>query len=232
MMDVYLIAGQSNALGISPVSGMSEQYSFSSLLYQASNVSVPQERRIVPVCPGLGADESKFGLELGAAKAFSDGRVGFIKYASDGTSLYDRWSAAGEDFLGLKQTFSEGMRAFEELGHAPRVRGMLWMQGENDASFEYQAEAYEENFRAFVARVREFAGEIPIAVGQTNPSNPCLPFSDAVNRAKKRVAEDTRGVLFVRTDDLTHLIDNYHYTAADMMALGERLAAAIKENLV
>ena len=41
MMDVYLIAGQSNALGISPVSGMSEQYSFSSLLYQASNVSVP-----------------------------------------------------------------------------------------------------------------------------------------------------------------------------------------------
>lgn len=225
-----MIAGQSNALGISPVKGLlNKEFYFDSLIYQASNVRVPQERRIVPVSLGLGADKQKFGLEIGAALALSGERCGFIKYASDGTSLYDRWSLGGEDFNGLKETFFSAMDAFSKKGHKPRLRGILWMQGENDASSAEQAAVYCPKLKQFIAAVRSYAGEVPFVIGETNPQNPCLPFADQVNAAKKIAAEEMENVYFVPTGDLTELIDHYHYSADNMLRIGERMAKIFKE---
>lgn len=229
-MDIYLIAGQSNALGISPVKDLPESFSAADvLIYQASNVHVPHERAIVPVQPGLGADGQKFGLELGIARAFAGKKVGLIKYASDGTSLYDRWSLGGEDFIGLKQTFEDGIAAFAERGLKPRVRGMLWMQGENDASFAEQAAVYKKKLKEFISAVRTFA-DVPFVMGETHPCNPRLPYSAEVNEAKRSAASEMSEVYFVPTDDLVELIDGYHYTAKNMLELGERMAKILIEN--
>ena len=55
MTNTYLIAGQSNALGISPVSNLAQPCEYPGVfLYQASNVSVPFGHTIITVRPGLG----------------------------------------------------------------------------------------------------------------------------------------------------------------------------------
>ena len=205
MTNTYLIAGQSNALGISPVSDLAQPCEYPGVfLYQASNVSVPFGHTIITVRPGLGIKEDKFGLELGAARACRGERTCLIKYASDGTSLYDRWSPGGRDFLGMKETFLLGMAAF-------------------------RAAAYGENLKSFIGAVRAFAGDIPFAVGETNPHNAALPYVGAVNAAKRRAAKECGRVIYVPTGDLNDLADMYHYGAADMRALGERLMRALQE---
>lgn len=227
-MDIYLIAGQSNALGISPIKDLKGEHFYpNAMLYQASNVHIPCENTVVPIRPGLGADVHKFGLELGAALAFDGRKVGFIKYTSDGTSLYDRWSENGEDFVGLKETYFAGMEAFCKLDSSLRVCGFLWMQGENDAGDRIQAEAYREKLFDFIGKVRQFAGQVPFVLGETNPFNAVLPFSAAVNEAKKIVAQELPAVIYVPTGDLVQLIDNYHYSADNMLRLGERMAKAL-----
>ncbi|MGN1077577.1 MAG: sialate O-acetylesterase, partial [Candidatus Gallimonas sp.] len=203
---------------------LKEKYFFpNALIYQASNVRVPAEKTIVPVRTGLGADDTKFGLELGAALAFAGESVGFVKYASDGTSLYDRWSPGGADFIGLKGTFTSGMAEFSAKGLNPRLCGILWMQGENDASFEHQAAVYGQKLREFIAAVRSYAGEVPFVVGETNPHNPYLPFAEKVNVDKRLATKEVPDVRFVSTEDLTDLIDNYHYGADHMLELGKRM---------
>jgi hypothetical protein len=230
MTNTYLIAGQSNALGISPVSDLAQPCEYPGVfLYQASNVSVPFGHTIISVRPGLGIKEDKFGLELGAARACRGERTCLIKYASDGTSLYDRWSPGGRDFLGMKETFLLGMAAFRAAGFDPVLKGVLWMQGENDASFPAQAAAYGENLKSFIGAVRAFAGDIPFAVGETNPHNAALPYVGAVNAAKRRAAKECGRVIYVPTGDLNDLADMYHYGAEDMLALGERLMRALQE---
>jgi hypothetical protein len=69
-----------------------------------------------------------------------------IKYASDGTSLYDRWRSEGrigEDYKGLLQTVRDAVLG---CGREVELKAMFWMQGENDASYLHQAEEYQKNW--------------------------------------------------------------------------------------
>ncbi len=232
-IDIYVIAGQSNALGISPVPHDAEKNNKTlskTLIYQRYNINTDVADSVLKVRYGLGIDKTKFGLEIGAASFFASvkGKFGLIKYATDGTSLFDRWNAfgdGGEDFQNLNDTISAGLLNYIKLGFEPRIKSFLWMQGENDAIYTEQAQSYERNLEEFIKKIRLLYGEeIVIVLGQTNPSNPCLPFADKVNEAKIHVSERFRAVKYVKTDDLNKLIDNYHYSAENELELGKRMA--------
>ncbi len=109
-IDIYLIAGQSNATGYSKISDCEAAYAwapelengFSNIHYAGnsrSNGGTNRDRDIdwQKVCLGLGANSDLFGPEAGMAKAMSEyyneesGRhAGFIKYAYGGSSLLNR----------------------------------------------------------------------------------------------------------------------------------------------
>ena len=211
--DIIIIAGQSNALGLSPA---------------PENRNKPFFGALTRCAFGLGKDENRFGLEMGAAEVLhnKNGNFGIIKYASDGTSLYDRWlPPLGEDFNGLIGAAERGLSAFIKAGFWPRVRALLWMQGENDAIYREQAKAYEENLFSFIAAVRKnLDNEIVFSLGETNPHNAVLHYAADVNAAKQKAANKLHNVFFIPTGDLTGLIDNYHYRADEELALGKRLA--------
>ena len=212
----YVIAGQSNALGITPVPANAENQDLGdSLFYQRCNVPLNTSGSLMKIRFGLGSDESRFGLEAGAARALRQvaGKKCIIKYSSDGTSLFDRWnSRGGEDYNNLIKTVSEGYEKLVLAGYAPEFCGVLWMQGENDAIFEEQADAYEENLLNFIAAIRKIYGEdLPFVIGETKPDNPRLPFALKVNSAKRRVCGALENVFYVPTGDLKGLIDGYHY---------------------
>lgn len=109
-IDIYLIAGQSNATGYSVISDREAAYAwapelqtgFTNIHYAGnsrSNGAGDRDRDIAwqNVCLGLGANSDLFGPEAGMAKAMSEyyneengKHAGFIKYAFGGSSLLNR----------------------------------------------------------------------------------------------------------------------------------------------
>ncbi len=234
-MEVYVIAGQSNALGISPVAGVVKKQDFDGILiYASSNRPSPRFGKVLPMGYGFGADEQKFGLEAGIAEVLKSRHKEalLVKYASDGTSLYDRWNPtlSGEDYRGLLCALCAAEEWMRQRHENPEWKGFFWMQGENDALFEEQAEYYHENLLTFISAVRERLGDrLPFVIGESDPENERLTYVSMVNGAKKRASQELRDVLFVPTGDLTQLIDSFHYTAENMLKLGRRMALKIIE---
>lgn len=234
IVEVYIIAGQSNALGLSPVPENDfDKKSANILFYQESNVRVPAQKELVAVRYGLGIDQWHFGLEVGAAQVLEKEKIRacIIKYASDGTSLYDSWKArgkVGEDFVNLKNAIENGISLLKKRACEVKIKAMLWMQGENDAIFFEQASEYQSNLQDFIEEIRQNFGEdLCVAIGQTNPNNMYLPYAEAVNKAKKNISQKMKNVFFVKTRDLNDLCDRYHYGTENELQLGKRLMEAV-----
>ncbi len=110
VLDLYLVAGQSNAAGSTKISSKEEifefapelKYGFSNVLYSGT-VPTPGAPRVVSwkkTTYGLGRTSEHMGPEAGMAKALSayynkeTGRTaGIVKYALGGTSIRN-WSSA------------------------------------------------------------------------------------------------------------------------------------------
>ena len=89
-VNVLLIAGQSNALGISPYGELPPEvlHTYSTDIFFRTNTENPHNGVWQKVRPGLGFRADRFGLELPAA-ACLEGRGEpwvIVKYASDGTA--------------------------------------------------------------------------------------------------------------------------------------------------
>jgi len=183
MADVYLIAGQSNALGVSPCAGLPPDFknNGSVMLYQSGAFSGVRAidpavcGRFIPVRPGLGHAADYFGLELGMAAALTDGAY-LIKYACDGTSLYREWrppstgplpagfmpnyinpnaTAAGAHYAGLIACVRNGLAELKRVyGLRGVLRGLAWNQGGSDALGEDSAATYGDNLTTFIRDVR------------------------------------------------------------------------------
>lgn len=110
VLDLYLVAGQSNAAGSTKISSTAEifefapelKYGFSKVLYSGT-IPTPGAPRVInwkKTTYGLGRTSEHMGPEAGMAKAFSayynkeTGRTaGIVKYALGGTSIRN-WSSA------------------------------------------------------------------------------------------------------------------------------------------
>ena len=233
-VNILLIAGQSNALGISHVAGLptEKQVGYDIPIFFGTNTENPHAGRWILVTPGLGSKADRFGLELPAASILStlEGEWAIIKYASDGTALYDRWNKArsAEDYNGLIDTIRAACAALRAEGKTPVFRGLLWQQGCSDAIKEHKAAEYEENLRAFLRNLRsETAADLPVAIGSVHEFSEHMPHRATVIAAQKAVtAEDPRAV-FVPTTDIEQMFDNWHYTPECEWELGIRLCNAV-----
>lgn len=95
-IDVYLIAGQSNAVGVARLELLDDQYKQEYphvWLFNGGDGPVDEYLQWVHVRPGQGtiaADTPMFGPELGMASVLqkADAPVAFIKYAYGGTAIY------------------------------------------------------------------------------------------------------------------------------------------------
>ena len=111
-IDVFIISGQSNALGISHIAelGLTETYPEVMIYYDGENgqANGQSAARWNIVKPGLGLDSRYFGPEIGMSqvlRSFYDGdegkRVAIIKYTWGGTSMWDWWLSPTSVAAGL-----------------------------------------------------------------------------------------------------------------------------------
>lgn len=158
----------------------------------------------------------------------------------------------GVQYLRFVENFKSVYGELKANGYAPVVKGMAWMQGENDLG---EPGAYEVLIKAFISDIRkDIAGitgndddlSMPFVIGEIATSiseynNPLVP---TFNEMQRRVAGSVSGVYTVPTADLIIVDENgkqangdpYHFSGKDMVTLGvrfgEKLLEAADETIV
>jgi len=199
-VQVYLIAGQSNADGRAPGSGLPT----TPVNLQAPQADVPcfyrTSRSATPVYetlrPGASGTVGAFGPEITLGRSLADwvaanqpaNKVAFIKYAVGGTSLSADWKAGGTgtntgdgvQYKTFQTVVTAGLAALDAdsslSGYTKRIAGIIWVQGEKDSLTAVESQAYEANLTAFIADVRlTYGANLPFFFSRLSDNQTAYP---------------------------------------------------------
>jgi len=237
-VDVYFIAGQSNATG----QGYSEN--IPSTFVVDTRVEIYHSSGIVSTgaantwmtlrAASEGTDDCNLGLRFGPELGFGNAiqsayptrKIYLIKHATSNTGLAGDWAPGssatdtghfGPEFQIFVSTVDGGLQALRDRGLAPVLRGMLWQQGERDVDEGGSAATdYGKNLAAFVARVREQwnAPNLLFVYGFIYPASNHGVARDQVRKGQADVDQDsgtalaTKGAFVVNTDALSLRADD------------------------
>lgn len=261
-VDVYLLGGQSNMQGKGKTNSIpAGQEAVTGMLYYYSGPlagSTSPDTLYTNVTP-TGASSGMFGPEVGFANRIKELRSGvpmaLIKYAVGGTSLINGWKPGtnatdtanwGPQFSGFVNTMNAGLTALRVAGYQPRIVGMLWQQGEEDAKNVADAGMlYESNLVHFISRLREqFAADIApegmrFVQGTVLPYAPAggfvaafFPARQAVNMAKFNTDENSGMSVAVSNTSTVVCDDIITPTKAQILSDGDEVHLAAEGQLM
>jgi iduronate 2-sulfatase len=250
--EVFSVAGQSNCDGrgqasdlTGPLSKWAKPQDDVLIAYSCSKLRGPilsseGFRSLQPgwsVAPGKNKPtklpSGTFGPEVsvgrGMADRLKDKKVALIKFAEGGTSLAKDWNPDAKDRLysAFLDFTKKSLKELKDKGHTYTLRGMIWHQGESDASLT--ADEYQKLLTAFIARVRmdlEVA-DLPFGIGEVFDNGK----RDTIRAAQKATAEKVKGAFFVASDKLKTFDGGTHFDAASQIELGERFATGMTKAL-
>lgn len=178
IVDVYILAGQSNAAGRALIANVEmDPGGYGSAAADLSNTSVklwhsstlaggPSPNTWTTLAPApQSAPTTNFGPEIGLGNRLLElspaRNIAIIKHARGATSLHTDWdenNAGTNEWDILVSTVQAAMQSLINQGDIPIVRGMAWQQGERDALSSQttleQAEAYGQNLRNLITAAR------------------------------------------------------------------------------
>ncbi len=236
VIEVYILAGQSNMDGYGVYSGLPPTW-------LEGNPDVPLYwsgwGAFRPLAPASYGGSAYAGPEVGIGWTLSDAgrRVALVKHAVGGTDLYAYWypgdtsdeAGTGAGWSTLLATMAAAKVELDAAGEPWRWAGFVWMQGESDALYESWAAAYPENLTRLLRRVREETEteDLPAVIGLIACEGLCT-YLDTVREAQLAVAEADPYVETVETNDLPRTwYDPWHYDGVSNRLLGERFAQAL-----
>jgi sialate O-acetylesterase len=164
------------------------------------------------------------GIAFGSTLSASTGRpVGLIACAHGGTSL-EQWSQLkkGEGFNSL---YGAMLKRIQLAGG--NLKGILWYQGESDASME-AALTYRKRFVAWVRALRKDLGQpnLPVITVQlgcvANPVH-CVDSWDKMRDEQLKLSGVIDQLGVVPANDLD-LSDSIHIDSPGLIRLGKRMA--------
>lgn len=297
-VDVYIIAGQSNAAGTSKITGGMDgrdaenteltKEVFNSVLYGGVSqpridggyaTGAPTYFKNSFVSRGYGVDYNYIGPEYGMAKELSkhytaESPALIFKYAAGGTPLrninadkndaaYGNWypislcddaKESGDEIKnitgalsnGLVEAFARYAESMAKEGLRPVVKGIAWMQGEDDRGYE---DEYRDLLRILISDFKRELTTITQVdcsgavfangeVSETFASSSALGINKRFNQMQHDIAcaSELSPCAVVETGDLDMHdretgdcigSDSYHWSARDMITLGERFGRAM-----
>jgi hypothetical protein len=204
----------------------------------------------------------RFGVEITFARRLQElnpkANIAIIKYSRSGTSIdlrspsAQRFGAWDPDYEGgaadgqginqydhflatLRNAFSDP--DIDDDGEIDVLipAGIVWMQGESDASPEPVAEAYAQNLRRLMNLIRAALrqDDLPVVIGRISDSmkdgHPVWEFGDTVRAAQAEFCEqDGHAALVTSTDDYAYS-DPWHYDTQGYIDLGRQFADAMHQ---
>ncbi|TNF43285.1 MAG: hypothetical protein EP310_04745 [Bacteroidetes bacterium] len=266
-IDVYLIGGQSNATGQGYMKNIPDEFETDEsvrFFYSQYLGGGGTAMQWGPLCQASETPD-KFGVELSMGttlKQLNPGReIALIKHALSGSNLYEQWNPGknkkdtesfGPEFTKFIQTVDAGLRELETQGYEPKIKAMVWQQGEGDArdiAGKENNKNYGENLNHFIKRVRKQlnAPHMLFVYGYVIPV-PLERFTgrEEVREAQKNVDQNSdhklavKGAFVVETDDLPlrsdepdspYPDDKVHFNTFGILELGKRFANKINQEL-
>ena len=242
---IYLLGGQSNASGCASCIGLPPELlgpQKSVIAFARGSIQV-KEYGWDWLKDGLGdgfGDRGKgaFGPELtfgvNMAKAKPGEVLGILKCAWGATDLGVQWRppGAGGETGPLYKRFIEAVHqgiAALDPAFEPEIAGMIWMQGESDASNKQMTADYVKNLSAFIKDIRVEAKrpDMPFVLAQISKAPAWGPdLGDALRAAQLEVVKTVPKTATFPTDDYK-LCDPWHYDTEGMISLGQRFAKAM-----
>lgn len=287
-IDIYLIAGQSNAVGqtdadVSALNQIDSRFStgFSNVLYYGNtdlNVgeTSPDNLELQRTKLGLGKKTNEYvsmGPEAGMGFYLSNEKpndnFGLIKYASGSSSIYDdiestnnknrgNWYSEGvSEALGVDpkdeeisgncyRTFldvvAKGLTAYRNAGFTPVIKGLAWMQGEQECNSNQYSKEYAKMLTALIS---DFRTDLTTISGQDLsqmhvvlakiPSSYLSQegaFTNVVREQQQLVDNNDQYVSSIDNDGFIlpgahNYTDKHHYYWTDMLVLGMNFAEAL-----
>ncbi|MDF7809091.1 sialate O-acetylesterase [Pontiellaceae bacterium B12219] len=245
-VDVYLIAGQSNADGRGTTNDLTGRLAgwageqTNAPAYYANPINgdpinpsyLTGWTNLMPgfsVAPGYtnGLPSPTFGPGISFGKMMADSdpnqEIALIKVTKGGSNLYSNWSPAGNGLMW--QTFTNhvtvAMQQLADAGKTATIRGLIWHQGESDIS-RTSAE-YTADLTNFLAAVRSFTGNanLPIVMGELSDTY------SARTADMNAVAALDPNTLIASSDGLATQ-DGTHFNPVSQLRLGRRFAATLQ----
>ncbi len=246
--DIYLLGGQSNAEGRALNSNLPASLQGSQADVMFFYDVDGSWGTLAPGTGGLsttGGNASQFGPEVTLGRTLADDNpdrnIAIVKYGVGNTNLHTQWdpddTGADNQYDDFVTTVNNAISTLP-AGVTYSIKGMLWMQGENDApttsgnGVSTNSLAYEAYLTNFISSVRTEFGvpEMPFVIGQLGHLRD-VPVSNTnwtiVQSAQARVAALDPNVAMVINTDL-QLKDLVHYNAEGQQTLGTNFAKALQ----
>lgn len=229
---VFLLAGQSNMSGAGRYDQLKnfEQH-------PPEGVKIWHENQWQVLTPGVSANEGRFGPEFAFGRAmkqaYPEDEIYLIKTAAGGTSMHKHWTIENGGGPLLRRFLVRVEAALKGLDNKKveyGIDGMLWMQGESDASQGKGAE-YKKSLRAFIKGMRKKfkQEEMPFIMGRILPTFD-KPEGNGllVRAAQEALAKELKNVACFDTDKFER-INKGHYNHNGQIELGKAFARHLVE---
>ncbi|MBK8979792.1 MAG: hypothetical protein IPM29_28170 [Planctomycetes bacterium] len=262
--DVYLLAGQSNMQGLGFVAELPAEWR--EPVAAARFWNGERFEPLDPETTRLSTRPGEFGPELGFARGLCDAGPGpfyLIKFCRSGQALHAGWDdnrwvgsapgpdranfhpgerpddpAVGRHYRDWSSTARAALAALRAQGLRPVLRGVVWMQGEQDSKHAISAGSYALDLRRLRERLGADLGapDLPWVYGQVLPHSPArerfthrdlIRSQMAALDARSGQPEATPGMWMVPTDDMPLRDDTVHYDTEGQRRLGLAFAAAM-----
>jgi hypothetical protein len=179
-IDIFLIAGQSNAVGAgtadqsprvsgTPFAGEILQFTTTNS-YDLQSLSGVISDANDPVC---GAQSGSAWPSFGTTyNALTGRKIGFVSSAVGDAPLIPQaskqdWSSTGVLFPASIKRLNAALTAFAAVGYTPIVKGILWCGGETDAGAARDAVSYHAALVWLIKRYRNLYPMIPFYIFET-----------------------------------------------------------------
>ncbi|MEK6233106.1 MAG: sialate O-acetylesterase [Planctomycetales bacterium] len=227
---LFLLVGQSNMAGRGKVEPQDRKPHSRVLVLRKNN---QWDRATDP----LHFDKSSAGVGLGKtfgaiiAEADPGITVGLIPCAAGGSPIAS-WEPGGYHSQTKSHPYDDALIRAAVAFKAGTLKGILWHQGESDASGD-KAKIYKDKLHALIARFRREldSPEVPFIAGQMGqlkerPWNEAKQLVDAAHRNLPQAVPHSACVV---SAGLSHKGDKVHFDSKSYRELGKRYAAAYLE---
>ena len=223
--DLYLLIGQSNMAGRGNIEAQDTVTDPDVFMLNRENKWVPAKSPLHFDKPVAGTG---LGLIFGKTMAHKTKRkIGLIPCAVGGTSI-SQWMPNAYDKVTNTHPYDDAIRRTKIALQDGQLKGILWHQGEGDASKE-RVPFYEQRFDSLLVNLQKELkidiSKVPIVVGELGrfyfEKN---PKAKEINQALKHISNSHPNIAIVTSKGLTHKGDTVHFDAASQRTLGQRFA--------
>lgn len=209
---LFLIMGQSNAVGAGKISKISptiisdfQANNWPFHIWSGGSQTAWKDGSDIQTIQG-----KYFGPDLNIASQLITGGLRdfyIFKYAVGGTSLGKDWKSRGGGGLYDKAVIAlnNAKKEICATGKNPVVKALFWMQGETDAADANLSVSYGPNLRRFVSqsRVDFLDNTTPLVIGLIDTAGNQWAYGTIVRNWQKSVASTVNRIGWVETNDLS-----------------------------